>query len=566
MSGKVKYGIIEINKFLEASALNEYIYKQIRTSVWNVKYLNSGTIAIGHSGIMWEDIGHVGEENNPKRYVLDVNGSSYFHSYCKINNTLEVIKDLKVLGSSNFSDICANIINSSKSNINNLTSNYVNVSSSLINYGITTINNFNVSGNTYMLGTLNVSNIVNITGALNLSNDAIIRGNTTIYGNLNVSSNTNISGNTTLKGILTVLSNTNIYGNLNVSKNVTVIGNTFISNNLNVSNDVNISGTTDIYGYLNLHNNLNISGNTHIDGALNVSDDLTLTGTLIPKKIRMKTTADYTTDKGRIADITIGGNSITYLESLYVGDIRVLRNFDSDAVLNIYVPPEVKSERYTTLKVYNIVNVSNVSNVSTVDIYTRSKFELGAGYNNNEAARIEANAYGGFMLGIYNASSIITTSYFDISANSNTDEGGKGILYNGPVEFYTPNLLLDGNLNITGNIYSYSDKNIKDNIIKLENCLTKINNIHGYSFTRKDLLNISAIHIGLIAQEVESIFPEIVQEKNNIKSINYPSIVAILIESIKELNSEFLELKINFNELKNNFNELKNNLLQNKIL
>lgn len=559
MKENVKYGVIEINKFLEASALNSYIYKQIRTSVWNVKYLNSGAISIGHSGIMWEDISHAGEEYIPKQYVLDVNGSSYFHNYCKINNTLEVIKDLKVLGFSNFSDICANVINSNNSKINQLTCNIVNVSNSLTNYGITTLNNLNVSGTTLMLGTLNVSNIVNIDGVLNLSNNAIINGNTTIYGNLNVSTNTNISGNTTVKGVLNVLSNTNIHSNLNVSRNVTVIGNTLIHNNLNVSNDLNISGTTDIYGYLNVHNNVNISGNTYIDGSLNVSNDMQINGLFIPKKIRMKTTTDYTTDKGRIADITIGGNSITYLESLYVGDIRVLRNFDSDAVLNIYVPPEVKSEKYTTLKVNNIVNVSNVSNVSVVDIYTRSIFELGAAYNNNQAARLEANAYGGFMLGIYNASSTVTTSFFDMSANSNTEEGGRGILYNGPVEFYTPNLLLDGNLNITGNIYSYSDKNIKDNITKLENCLSKISNIHGYSFTRKDLSNMSALHIGLIAQEVESIFPEIVQQKNNIKSINYPSIVAILIESIKELNSEFLELKINFNEL-------KNNLLQNKIL
>ena len=42
--------------------------------------------------------------------------------------------------------------------------------------------------------------------------------------------------------------------------------------------------------------------------------------------------------------------------------------------------------------------------------------------------------------------------------------------------------------------------------------------------------------MGLIAQEVEEVFPELVTEKDNIKSINYQSFTAILLECIKELN------------------------------
>ena len=67
---------------------------------------------------------------------------------------------------------------------------------------------------------------------------------------------------------------------------------------------------------------------------------------------------------------------------------------------------------------------------------------------------------------------------------------------------------------------------------------------------RNDLPNISTIHIGLIAQEVEKEYPQIISEENNIKTINYTSMIAILIESIKELKTELNDLKYKFNELK----------------
>ena len=99
-------------------------------------------------------------------------------------------------------------------------------------------------------------------------------------------------------------------------------------------------------------------------------------------------------------------------------------------------------------------------------------------------------------------------------------------------------------LYVMGNIASYSDKNIKYNITKLESCLESIERINGYRYNRTDLSGQS--QLGLIAQEVEINYPEIVFEKNEIKSINYSSFIAVLLECIKELNTkiEILENKI----------------------
>ena len=88
----------------------------------------------------------------------------------------------------------------------------------------------------------------------------------------------------------------------------------------------------------------------------------------------------------------------------------------------------------------------------------------------------------------------------------------------------------------SGGFHSTSDSRVKKDIKKLNNCLKKINSLNGYSFIREDFENDDR-HIGLIAQEVEKVFPESVDtdEKTNMKSLSYDSLIAPLVESIKEL-------------------------------
>jgi hypothetical protein len=105
------------------------------------------------------------------------------------------------------------------------------------------------------------------------------------------------------------------------------------------------------------------------------------------------------------------------------------------------------------------------------------------------------------------------------------------------------NIILSNDLIIGGNITSTSDKRLKENIIPLNDCLSKITKIRGYSFTRNDLEDKNKKYLGLLAQEVEEAFPDLVIETNGFKSVNYQSFVAILLECIKELNDK-LENKI----------------------
>jgi hypothetical protein len=88
---------------------------------------------------------------------------------------------------------------------------------------------------------------------------------------------------------------------------------------------------------------------------------------------------------------------------------------------------------------------------------------------------------------------------------------------------------------------STSDIALKENIAPIENSLDILERLNGIKFDWKDTKETA---YGLSAQEVEQILPEIVKTRNNgMKGVNYLNIIAILIESVKELNREIRTLK-----------------------
>ena len=95
----------------------------------------------------------------------------------------------------------------------------------------------------------------------------------------------------------------------------------------------------------------------------------------------------------------------------------------------------------------------------------------------------------------------------------------------------------NGNINAAGTVTSNSDARLKDNVVVIPDALEKIAGLRGVSFTRNDLDDGDKVHIGLIAQEVEAVFPEVISG-DNLKAVAYGNIVAPLIEAIKTLKSQ----------------------------
>ena len=80
---------------------------------------------------------------------------------------------------------------------------------------------------------------------------------------------------------------------------------------------------------------------------------------------------------------------------------------------------------------------------------------------------------------------------------------------------------------------STSDVRLKSNIIPIRDALHKVLSLRGVNYNWKDT---GAYDMGLIAQEVQKVIPEVVHsDENGILSINYAKLTALLIEAIKEI-------------------------------
>ena len=98
--------------------------------------------------------------------------------------------------------------------------------------------------------------------------------------------------------------------------------------------------------------------------------------------------------------------------------------------------------------------------------------------------------------------------------------------------------------------YSFSDKRLKTNIKKTENNLDKILSLNPVEYTWKEGYREGIKEIGLIAQEVEEVVPEVVREQERLdekeetyKTVDYEHLVSTLIGAMQEQQKQIDELK-----------------------
>ena len=102
----------------------------------------------------------------------------------------------------------------------------------------------------------------------------------------------------------------------------------------------------------------------------------------------------------------------------------------------------------------------------------------------------------------------------------------------------------DGSATLAGDLTVNSDMRLKSNIVTLGSTLSKLLLIDGKSYTMKT--NEAIEKIGLLAQEVQKAFPELVKkagDKDGTLSVNYQGMIPVLINAIKEQQKQIDELK-----------------------
>jgi hypothetical protein len=121
----------------------------------------------------------------------------------------------------------------------------------------------------------------------------------------------------------------------------------------------------------------------------------------------------------------------------------------------------------------------------------------------------------------------------------------------------TSNLFVNGETTITGNTFCYgtvsaaSDINLKKDIFTVENAIDKVKNLRGVNFT---YIKNDEKSMGVIAQEIQEIIPEVVTNNNGTLTVNYCALAGVFIEAIKEMS---LKHDNTISELKEQINELR---------
>lgn len=109
-----------------------------------------------------------------------------------------------------------------------------------------------------------------------------------------------------------------------------------------------------------------------------------------------------------------------------------------------------------------------------------------------------------------------------------------------------------GNMVAAGNVTAYSDPRLKENIRAITDPIKKLKCLDGVYFTWKDITHVKVKSgkqdIGVLADQVEAIFPELVYESIELegkryKTVAYEKLVPVLIEAVKELSDRVEKLE-----------------------
>ena len=153
-----------------------------------------------------------------------------------------------------------------------------------------------------------------------------------------------------------------------------------------------------------------------------------------------------------------------------------------------------------------------------------------------------ASDYGSLVIGQYNSSGSSVTNSATAFSTSNTafvigngaDSSNKSdafkVMFNGDAT-------VSNDLTVSGDVVVSSDARLKSNIVSLGSTLSRLLLIDGKSYEMKGKQK-----IGVLAQDIKEVFPELVTEDDNeMLAVNYQGLVPVLINALKEQDGKMKE-------------------------
>ena len=313
------------------------------------------------------------------------------------------------------------------------------------------------------------------------------------------------------------------------------------------------------------------AGNASFNGTVTanaglIADNITIDGTEIDLS-----SGDLTIDVAGDIILDADGGDITFKDA--GTEIGHLSNSSSDFIISSAVNDKdlkfqgVDNSSVITALALDMSNAGRATFNENIVLGDNGKVEFGAGadmsiYHDGNNSKIEDNGTGDLILDS-NSDIILDADGGDINlkddgttfaglSNSSSNfviQAGvadKDILFQGTdssslITALTLDMSEAGAATFNNNVTAFSDERLKDNIETLVDGLDKVEQLRGVTYTRDDKEN-----IGVIAQEVEKILPEIVltaDDEMGTKSVDYSRITAVLIEAVKELSARVKKLE-----------------------
>ena len=145
-----------------------------------------------------------------------------------------------------------------------------------------------------------------------------------------------------------------------------------------------------------------------------------------------------------------------------------------------------------------------------------------------------ASDYSSTIIGQYNSSGSSATSANSFSTSAPAFVIGNGTASNAKSDafkvLFNGDATVSNDLTVSGDVVISSDARLKSNIVSLGSTLSKLLQIDGKSYEMKGKQK-----IGVLAQEIQEVFPELVSEGDNeMLAVNYQGLVPVLINALKE--------------------------------
>ena len=238
------------------------------------------------------------------------------------------------------------------------------------------------------------------------------------------------------------------------------------------------------------------------------------------------TTGDVTLNVGAGTGVTVNANDIAIGQSVATSASPTFAGLTTTADINFGDNDKAIFGAGNDLQIYHdsASNVSFIEESGTSNLHIRgASIVLKSQVDNDDYIKCNENA--------------AVELYYSNAKKLETTTGG---------------IAVTGAITATGDVTAFftSDKNLKQNIVNIDNSLDKVSKLNGvyYNWTKEALEKnkhlVDEKEVGVIAQDVEAVLPELVATREDgSKAVRYERLCAVLIESVKELKKEIELLK-----------------------